>query len=123
MRPDYSLTFFEKVRPDLQGNIVKLEAQRGIPEILFNTKLFTDKKEEVWLSGFTCGKQHLGTLKLMELITMLDWHKQVPIEEIERIVLNNNSFRMEFYPHDPSKKVLVIKPNIKLWTPNGNGNN
>lgn len=103
-----SLAFFEATRSDLEGDIVKLEAQRGSPDVIYNTKLFTDMNEEIWLSGLTCGKEHSGSLGLCELVVMLGWDKYISREEIARIVLTNNSFRMEFHEREPSTKKIII---------------
>jgi hypothetical protein len=107
MKPGNSLKFFEQVKSTLEGKIVKLMAERGTPEVIYNTRLYTDRKEEVWLSGFTCGKTHAGALGLCELIQSLNW-KAVTREEIARIVLSNNRFTMEWKEDDPKKKLIVV---------------
>ena len=103
-----SLIFYEVTKAFLEGNIIRLEAQRGTPEVTYNTRLFTDRNEEVWFSGVTCGKEHAGARGLCELVSLIGWDKYVPKEEVVRIVLSNNSFRMEFHPTAPEKKMYVF---------------
>ena len=108
MEVNASLAFFQLTRIKLEGAIVRLEAQRGTPEVVYNTRFYSNENEEIWLSGLTCGKQHAGALGLCETIAMLGWDKYVSRKEILRIVLNNNSFRMEFRERDPKTKKIVI---------------
>lgn len=120
MRVEKSLSFYEAVIQILNGDVVRLEAVRGNPYDTYNTRLYTDRNEEIWFSGFTCGKQHAGALGLCELVAMLGWDKYVSRKEIVNIVLSNNSFRMEFRPSSSdSKKKFYIAPESSVESNEG----
>jgi len=116
MIPEHSLEFLESIKRTLFGSIVKLEAQRATePTMIYNTKLFTDRNEEIWLSGFTCGKPHHGAEMLCVLIAVLNWSpRYVPITEVMRVVRWNNSFRMSFQSGTSKKKIYYIAGNKVL---------
>lgn len=108
MKPDLSLAYFEVVRKDIEGEVVCLEVFRGGPNKTYNTILYTDRNEQIWLSGFTCGKPHLGAHGLCMLIAMLDWTDWWPEEEVIHVVLNNDKFKVEFKGSGPMLKYDIL---------------
>jgi hypothetical protein len=114
MIAEKSWKFYEDVRPWAHGKVVKLVVTRGTPDVIYNTKIYTIGGDEIWLSGFTCGKDHPAAIALVELIRKLDkeeWHFQnewkmtdgsrkqaLTRDDIVRMVLTNNKLVMEWKP-------------------------
>lgn len=108
MFPDRSLKFLEQTLKILNGKVIKIIARRGDTDRVYNTKFFTDRNEELWFSGFTCGINHAGALGLCEAIKMLNWcPKFIPAKEVVRVVLNNRKFIMQFHPTEKKKKLII----------------
>ena len=103
--PDISLAFVESIMPDLEGTILRLFCKRGDSKEKYNTRLYTNRNEEVWLSGFTCGKSNAGTFGLCELMVMLGWDSWIPRELMVKIVLSNNKFMIQF--EGPGHKLVI----------------
>jgi hypothetical protein len=102
--PNISLAFFERIRPMLRGRIMLLDAERASPHINYNVRLFTDQNEEIWFSGFSCGKNNKGAFGLCELIEMLGWSSWLQGDAIPRTVLGNSKFVMQY--EGPGDKVI-----------------
>ena len=114
MISELSWKFYETSRPWARGKVMKLITIRGTPENVYNTKLYTSEGDEIWLSGFTCGKDHPSAIALVELIRKIDkeeWNlnkdwkmsdgkrqQTITRDDIVKMVLTNNKIIMEFKP-------------------------